>query len=196
MNLIKILTYKKKVMSLTDVLKLSNGVANMRILVKGSLTILLCIYLSVLTKLILFKYLSLSEAINHFSFSYNEYLWRSSNFIPLKTIIYYLFLADINLNIRIENIVGNIISFVPLGFMLPLLSKKFLNLKAVMITTFSLSFAYEILQLLFGFGSFDIDDLILNTFGGVLGYLTIKFIYLIIHSKKKYQNNKPSVVHR
>lgn len=82
-------------MSLMDVLKLSNGVANMRILVKGSLTI----YLSVLTKLILFKYLSLSEAINHFSFSYNEYLWRSSNFIPLKTIIYYLFLADINLNI-------------------------------------------------------------------------------------------------
>lgn len=65
-----------------------------------------------------------------------------------------------------------------------------------MITTFSLSFAYEILQLLFGFGSFDIDDLILNTFGGVLGYLTIKFIYLIIHSKKKYQNNKRSVVHR
>jgi glycopeptide antibiotics resistance protein len=105
----------------------------MRIFVKVSLTILLCIYLSILTKLILFKYLPLSEIINHFSFSYNEYLWRSSNFIPFKTIIYYLFLADINLNIRIENLVGNIIGFVPLGFTLPLLSKRFQNLKAVLL---------------------------------------------------------------
>jgi glycopeptide antibiotics resistance protein len=165
----------------------------MRIFVKVSLTILLCIYLSILTKLILFKYLPLSEIINHFSFSYNEYLWRSSNFIPFKTIIYYLFLADINLNIRIENLVGNIIGFVPLGFTLPLLSKRFQNLKAVIITTSSLSFTYEILQLLFGIGSFDIDDLILNTLGGVMGYLPIKLIYLTINSKRKYQNNKITV---
>ncbi|MBW7644751.1 MULTISPECIES: VanZ family protein [Geobacillus] len=165
----------------------------MRIFVKVSLTILLCIYLSILTKIILFKYLPLSEIINHFDFSYNEYLWRSSNFIPFKTIIYYLFLADINLNIRIENLVGNIIGFVPLGFTLPLLSKRFQNLKAVIITTSSLSFTYEILQLLFGIGSFDIDDLILNTLGGVMGYLPIKLIYLTINSKKKYQNNKITV---
>ncbi|MFF5401157.1 VanZ family protein [Peribacillus butanolivorans] len=164
----------------------------MRILIKVVLTVVLCIYLAILTKLILFKYLPLSEIINHFDFSFNEYHWRSSNFVPFKTIIFYLFLADteINFSIRIENIVGNIIGFVPFGFILPLLSKKFLDFKAIIIATFSLSFTYEILQLLFEFGSFDIDDLILNTLGGLFGYLTIKLIYLIVNSKNKPKCNK------
>ncbi|MGE7183965.1 VanZ family protein [Peribacillus sp. NPDC006672] len=164
----------------------------MRILIKVVLTIVLCFYLAILTKLILFKCLPLSEIINHFEFSFNEYHWRSSNVVPFKTIIFYLFLADLNVTIRIENLVGNIIGFVPFGFILPLLSKKFLDFKAIIIATFSLSFTYEILQLLFEFGSFDIDDLILNTLGGLVGYLTIKLIYLIINSKKKPQCNKIS----
>ncbi|MGG4268410.1 VanZ family protein [Peribacillus simplex] len=159
----------------------------MRILIKVVLTIVLCFYLAILTKLILFKYLPLSEIIHHFDYSFNEYYWRSSNIVPFKTIIFYLFLADLNVSIRIENLVGNIIGFVPFGFILPLLSKKFLNFKAIIIATFSLSFTYEILQLLFEFGSFDIDDLILNTLGGFFGYLIIKLIYVIINSKKKPQ---------
>lgn len=85
-------------------------------------------------------------------------IWRSSNLTPFKTIYFYLILADINLNIRIQNLVGNIIGFIPLGFILPLLLKKFSNLMAIAITTFSLSLKYEVLQLLIGLGSFDIDD--------------------------------------
>ncbi|MEW5553486.1 VanZ family protein [Peribacillus frigoritolerans] len=162
----------------------------MKILIKVTLTLVLCIYLAILTKLILFKYLPLSEVINHFDFSFNEYHWRSSNVVPFKTIIFYLFLADINFNMRIENLVGNIIGFVPFGFILPLLSKKFLTFKPFIIATFSLSFTYEILQLLFEFGSFDVDDLILNTLGGVFGYLPIKLIYLIVNSNNKHKNNK------
>jgi glycopeptide antibiotics resistance protein len=143
----------------------------MRIFIKSSLTLLLCIYLIILTKLILFKHFHITEIfeiINNFNVSYNTYRWRSSNLIPLKTITYYMFLADINLDIRIKNLVGNIMGFVPLGILLPLLSNRFLNLKSVIIATFSLSFIYEFFQLLFGFGSFDIDDLILNTLGGVV----------------------------
>jgi glycopeptide antibiotics resistance protein len=153
---------------------------SMKIFVRIILSTLFCLYLLILSKLILFKFPITNE------FGYNQYLWNSSNFIPFKTIVYYLFLStDINFNIRVENLVGNIIGFVPFGFILPMLSKKLHNLKAVLILTFSLSLSYEALQISLGLGSFDVDDLILNTLGGVIGYLLIKFIYLIFISQKK-----------
>ena len=42
--------------------------------------------------------------------------------------------------------------------------------------TFELSFVVEILQIVFRVGSFDVDDLILNTLGGMLGYLLLELI--------------------
>jgi glycopeptide antibiotics resistance protein len=160
----------------------------MKVFMKIFLTLLLGLYLLVLTKLILLKYIGFADITSGFDFSFNEYQWRASNFIPLKTIIYYLFLADVNLNIKIENLVGNVIGFVPLGFILPLLSKRFLSLKAVIAAAFSLSLTYEIVQLLFGLGSFDVDDLILNTLGGILGYMPIKLTYRMIHYRKRQLN--------
>ncbi|WP_371321676.1 VanZ family protein [Robertmurraya korlensis] len=99
--------------------------------------------LAVLTKLILFKYLPLHEVFNHLDFTFNQYQWRSSNFIPFKTIFFYLFLADINLSIRIENLAGNILGFVPFGFLVPILTRKFLNTKSIIKATFVLNLTYE-----------------------------------------------------
>lgn len=157
----------------------------MKIIVKKfALLLILCLYLAILTKLILFKYIPLSEIINHFNFTYDQYLWRSNNFVPFKTIYFYLFLADINLNIRIENLAGNIIGFIPMGVILPLLSKRFFKIKTVILLTFCLSLTYEVLQLTFEFGSFDVDDLILNTFGGILGYIPIK-LFRSVNKKRR-----------
>ncbi|CAH0223980.1 hypothetical protein SRABI80_02356 [Peribacillus frigoritolerans] len=150
----------------------------MKIFVKIVLSLSMVLYLLILTKLILFKTFSITEMNGHISFSHGRY-WGSHNFIPFKTIAHYLFLADVNPSIRIENIAGNIIGFVPFGLMLPLLSKRFSQLKSILIATFCLSFTYEILQLLFELGSFDTDDLILNTLGGVIGYLPIKLFYIV-----------------
>ncbi|MEH6905212.1 VanZ family protein [Neobacillus drentensis] len=157
----------------------------MKIIYKITLILLLCLYLAILSKLILFKYIPLSEIINHFNFTYDEYHWRSNNFVPFKTINFYLFLADINLNIRIVNLAGNIIGFVPFGCILPLLAKKFQKLSTVTISTFCLSLTFELMQLIFEFGSFDVDDLILNTVGGILGYLPIKLFLLFTGYKMK-----------
>ncbi|MFZ7942680.1 VanZ family protein [Neobacillus sp. 19] len=157
----------------------------MKIIFKMTMFLILLLYLAILSKLILFKYIPLSEIVNHFNFTYDEYHWRSNNFVPFKTIYFYLFLADINLNIRIENVAGNIIGFMPFGFILPLLAKKFQKLGAITVATFSLSLTFELLQLVFEFGSFDVDDLILNTIGGILGYLPIKLAFLFIQSKNK-----------
>ncbi|GGI10812.1 VanZ family protein [Gottfriedia solisilvae] len=159
----------------------------MKYFVKIVLTLVFCIYLIVITNQILFKYGVPSEVFSHFK----DESWHAYNFIPFKTIIYYLFIADINLNIRIMNLGGNIIGFIPFGLILPFLLKKFMNFKMLLIAVFSFSFTYEAFQFICNLGSFDIDDLILNTFGGALGYLPIKLVH-IINSRKHKQENEVS----
>ncbi|MBP0723730.1 VanZ family protein [Bacillus sp. RG28] len=168
----------------------------MKLFFKIILFLLFCFYLFVLTQKIMFKfplktiifhldttidYINTIIPYHHFTFKEIGNHWRSINLIPFKTISIYLF-ADINFNIRIENIAGNIIGFMPFGFILPLLSKRFFKFKTITVATFSLSLTYELIQLVFGFGIFDVDDLILNTLGGMLGYFSIKIIYLIVIS--------------
>ncbi|WP_342043718.1 VanZ family protein [Bacillus sp. OTU2372] len=158
----------------------------MKLIFKLILTLILCVYIAILSKLILFKYIPLSQIIEHFNFTYDGYHWRDNNFVPFKTIYFYMYLADINLIIRIENLVGNIIGFAPFGFILPLLSKGFQKLSKVTITTFILSLTFETIQLVFEFGSFDVDDLILNTLGGILGYIPFKILQ--VTTVKSIQN--------
>ena len=66
----------------------------------------------------------------------------------------------------------NIILFVPLGFFLPLLYKKYGHIGSVALVSFLLSLSIEIVQM-FGRGATDINDLITNTVGACLGF----FIY-------------------
>jgi len=79
--------------------------------------------------------------------------------------------------VYMRGVVGNILMFVPLGFMLPLLSEKQKKPIRVIVTVLICSASIELAQLVAGFclGDFyrvvDIDDIILNTLGGVLGYL-------------------------
>jgi glycopeptide antibiotics resistance protein len=163
----------------------------MKFLLKTASFFILIIYLMILTQQILFKYIPISDIIHHFRFVDRGYHWRSNNFVPFKTIHFYLFLANVNLMIRIENLVGNIIGFVPFGFIFPLIFKHWRKLSMILIATFCLSLTYEVLQLLFEFGSFDVDDLILNTLGGILGYIPFKIFYFIFAGKwKKTARNK------
>lgn len=157
----------------------------MRFFMKVILVVILCLYLLVLSKLILFEFLTIPDIISHFTFSYDDYYWNNHNFIPFKTIIFYLFIADINFNIRVDNLAGNIIGFVPFGVILPLLSKRFRLFKKVMLTSLYLSLTFELIQLVFKFGSFDVDDLILNTFGGILGYIPFHTFTLYKNYKKR-----------
>lgn len=66
----------------------------------------------------------------------------------------------------------NIILFVPLGFFLPLLYKKYHHMKTVALTGFLFSLAVEIVQM-FGWGSSDINDLMTNTAGACIGFFSL-----------------------
>ena len=74
--------------------------------------------------------------------------------------------------------IGNIVWFIPLGFMLPKMLKK-CNITTVTLSSFLLTLLIEILQLVFKKGICEIDDLILNIAGTMIGYSVYKIIQQI-----------------
>ncbi len=69
----------------------------------------------------------------------------------------------------IKNTLLNMILFMPLGFSLPVMWKKCRSLKTIALFGFLLSLLIELLQI-FTFRLTDIDDLITNTAGTIVGY--------------------------
>ena len=68
------------------------------------------------------------------------------------------------------NLFGNVLIFVPFGFMEPLASKK-RSFWATLIDGCLVSLSVEIFQFITKVGRFDVDDLMLNTTGVALGYV-------------------------
>ena len=83
----------------------------------------------------------------------------------------------------------NVVLFVPLGFLLPLLYKKYHRMRTVVLTGLLFSLAVEIVQM-FGWGSTDINDLITNSTGACLGYLIYWMLLKILpmNQKKRFQS--------
>lgn len=106
---------------------------------------------------------------------------RQYNLIPFKTIDLYLFGFDkLNFIIIFNNLLGNVLVFMPLGFFLPMFFARLRKLKWLTFVSFLCTAAVEVTQLIFKVGSFDVDDLILNTLGGVVGYLVFLILEKLI----------------
>ena len=69
------------------------------------------------------------------------------------------------------NLAGNVIGFIPFGMILPVIWPKTGKVLRILLLSFEFSLCVETIQLVWKVGSFDVDDLILNTLGGVIGYL-------------------------
>lgn len=69
------------------------------------------------------------------------------------------------------NLFGNVLLFVPLGFLLPILFVKTRRFSAIITWSILASLTIELTQLGTRLGYFDVDDLILNALGGVIGYV-------------------------
>ena len=68
------------------------------------------------------------------------------------------------------NLFGNILIFVPYGFFISMAAVRRGFFKTLFYS-FGLSLCVEVVQLFTRVGSFDVDDILLNTIGGVLGYI-------------------------
>lgn len=78
----------------------------------------------------------------------------------------------------IVNILGNIFVFAPFGYLVPCLlygtggdKESGIGLIGTLVISCSFSLAVELLQLFTRVGVFDVDDIIMNTMGGAIGYL-------------------------
>ncbi len=78
----------------------------------------------------------------------------------------------------ILNICGNLLVFVPLGFLIPIWYPRNIHWYHVVIYCLSFSLCIELMQLYTRVGVFDVDDLIMNTTGGFIGWI----LYHITHS--------------
>src|SRR5699024_8556882 len=74
------------------------------------------------------------------------------------------------------NIFGNVLAFMPFGFFLPMIWKRTDRLFLTAVFSFLMSLCVETVQLVSRVGSFDVDDLLLNTIGGVLGFLAYRLL--------------------
>ena len=81
-----------------------------------------------------------------------------------------MYRETLGFTVVLENVIGNIVGFIPYGFILPLIYKSKRKWWIILLLTMEFSLFIELTQLVLRVGSCDIDDVILNTFGGVLGY--------------------------
>ena len=110
---------------------------------------------------------------------------RSLNLLPFHSIIDYLAGNNQLLHsFALINLVGNIVIFVPLGVYLTMFSgRKSLLKNLLLVLGFSLS--VEVIQYTFKLGIGDIDDIILNCLGGLLGILLYKMLLKLRGSDEK-----------
>ncbi|PSL36185.1 VanZ like protein [Planomicrobium soli] len=99
----------------------------------------------------------------------------NSNIVPFKnTYLYITESQNFNLDIVLHNILGNIVVFVPLGIFLVMLFKRFHSASKVAMLGFIITVSIELAQFFLRVGQFDVDDIILNTIGAILGYYVFK----------------------
>ena len=86
-----------------------------------------------------------------------------------------------------RNIILNIMMFVPFGFLLPLVSKKFQAFWKTYLAGFLFTFLIEMTQLLFHLGICELDDFMNNTVGAMIGYGFYRLCVFILKKWKKQE---------
>ncbi|WP_416292353.1 VanZ family protein [Paenibacillus illinoisensis] len=137
----------------------------------------LIIYLYLLTKLILFKggpvdFEVVRVQLMAFLHQPDLIHSRTVNLTPFQEISRDWNSLSLHRPGTAIHLVGNVMAFIPLGVFIPMLmGNKLLSGANVFLSSLLLSLGYEVTQLLTGMGIFDVDDLMLNTLGGVIGYI-------------------------
>lgn len=98
-----------------------------------------------------------------------EYGIATYNIIPFHAIKGQL--KYIKTNWGIKNFFGNITVFIPLGFLLPITFNKLNKWWKVFIAAFIYIALIECFQYVTMLGIFDVDDIILNFFGSIIGFI-------------------------
>jgi glycopeptide antibiotics resistance protein len=129
--------------------------------------ILLIAYSVILIRIVVFKAVP-TLSVGHLRLRIAGPHTGPANFVPLRTIAPQL-IGRGNHLINIVNLVGNIIPFMPIGYLAPLVGRFNSWRGAIALGAFA-GLACEVMEVVYQVGIFDVDDVLLNAFGVVLGY--------------------------
>ena len=143
------------------------------------------IYILIVLKVIIFKY-PYEELLARALGWCRGAVWQglgTANFTPFRTIKMYIDYAY-KLN-SVENLAGNVLAFVPFGFLFPLVARDGERFFVMLLNAFVFVLGIEVFQLFSAFGAFDVDDILLNCLGASLGFAAYRLIRFFRDRRKE-----------
>lgn len=93
------------------------------------------------------------------------------NLVPFREIRrFWMYREQVGTYAWVSNLLGNVIGFLPFGYILPVIFRNLRNGGSIVFAGFLFSLLVETIQLVTKVGCFDVDDLMLNTLGAWIGY--------------------------
>lgn len=124
-------------------------------------------------------------------FAERGYTTDGFNVTPFDEISRYItYRESLGFKLVALNLGGNILGFSPLGFMLPIVNSRFNRMISTVLFCFLFSMTIEVIQLIAHVGCFDVDDMILNTIGGIVGYILYVLMTCVRRTKDATTNEK------
>ena len=118
-----------------------------------------------------------------YAVTFQDVSWSSHNYIPFKEMFRY----DLGSSLFYKNIFGNLLLFLPLGIFIAKYV-KLVKTSITLIIAFITSLSIEVIQFLIG-RVFDVDDIILNVIGCILGFYLYKLF-------EKFSDKLPKFFHK
>ena len=143
------------------------------------------ILLFIVYVLLLIYFLFFSEEYGRTARADQAFRYNLVPFLEIRR--FWMYREQLGLGTLCINLLGNILGFVPFGCILPVISDQMRNGFVVTLGGFCFSLTAEVIQLVTKAGCFDVDDLILNTFGAALGYV---LFVICNHIRRKYNGKK------
>ena len=142
-------------------------------------TIFFVLYVLILVYLLFF-----SEGYGRVAQAEREYRYNLVPFVEIRR--FWTYREQLGMFALFTNIFGNVMGFVPYGFVLPVIARRMRNGFFIILSGFCISLSVEVIQLITKVGCFDVDDMILNTLGAALGY----GIYAVCEIFRRKHNGK------
>lgn len=138
--------------------------------------------LFVLYILALIYFLFFADRYGQVAFAQREYHYNLVFFHEIQR--FWIYREQLGLLAVAANLLGNVVGFMPFGMILPLICRNARGFFFITFSGFTLSLCVEVTQLMTKLGSFDVDDLAMNTLGAAAGYLIFAVCHGIYHQKR------------
>ena len=138
--------------------------------------------LFVLYILALIYFLFFADRYGQMAFAEREYHYNLVLFTEIRR--FWTYREQLGFLAVAANLLGNVVGFMPFGMILPLISRNARGFFFITFSGFTLSLCVEVTQLMTKLGSFDVDDLLMNTLGAAAGYLIFAVCHGIYDKKR------------